>query len=734
MDHTDPQLDEQQRRTIQEYIFNLEDVQEQAEELAVANAKLKQSENILIAVLDSTTHGICLVKNRAVTWCNRALTDIIGWKQEQLIGSEIISLYPDGDERATIEDIIKTHKEGLFAYEYDLLHKGGHRVPCLLTGRPQDKNDPSRGYVLSVTDFTKLKHAQEELKKAYQKLEKHADELLHTNRQLDREIKERKETEKKLNQYRNHLEDLVRERTAELKRTNEQLQQEITERKQKEETLAYLEKLKSSILSGISHAVLGLEDRKIIFANDAVEAIFGWRPEELTGKETRILYATDEEFIRLNRIYTILQQQERHSEAVKCRRKDGREIICKLIISRIGNSLTNKHIVAVYDDISERKKLEEQLLQSQKMEAVGSLAGGVAHDINNILMGIQGHASLALFDLDSSHSHYKAFVGIEELVRSGSNLTKQLLGFAQKGKYDVKPLNINEVIEKTSSMFGRTKKEITILTEFDSKLSVIEADEGQIEQVLINLLVNAWHAMPSGGTLHLKTQRTFLDDLAAKIHSVTPGAFIRLSVTDTGVGMDGKTRERIFEPFFTTKDMGHGTGLGLASAYGIIKNHRGFIEVESEKGHGSTFHVYLPVSDKGIKGDTIPAANILSGKETILLVDDEPFVLDVSQEMLKTLGYHVIATSNGKDALNIYAAQKDSIALVILDIIMPGMGGQETFARLKMIDENVKAVVSSGYSRQGQAESLMAQGCKGFLQKPFRMNTLSQTIRQILDA
>lgn len=734
MDHTDPQLDEQQRRILQEYIFNLEDVQEQAEELAVANAKLKQSENILMAVLDSTTHGICLVKNRAFAWCNRALTDILGWKQEELIGAEISSLYPDGEEGATIEGIINARKEGLFTYEHDLLHKRGHRVPCLLTGRLQDKNDRSKGYVFSVTDFTKLKRAQEELKKAYQKLEKHADDLLHTNRQLDREIKERKETEKKLNQYRNHLEDLVRERTAELKRTNEQLQQEITERKQKEETLAYLEKLKSSILSGISHAILGLEDRKIIFANDAVEAIFGWKPEELTGKETRILYATDEEFIQLDRIYTILQQQERHSEEVICRCKDGREIICKLNISRIGSSLTNKHIVAVYDDISKRKKLEEQLLQSQKMEAVGSLAGGVAHDINNILMGIQGYASLALHDLGSSHPHHKAFTSIEEFVRSGANLTKQLLGFAQKGKYEVKPLNINEVVEKTSSMFGRTKKEITILTEYDGKLSVVEADQGQIEQVLINLFVNAWHAMPSGGTLHLKTQRTLLDDYAAKIHSVTPGAFIKLSVTDTGVGMDSKTRERIFEPFFTTKEMGRGTGLGLASAYGIIKNHGGFIEVESKKGYGSTFHVYLPASNKEVKEDTISAANILNGKETILIVDDEPFILDVSQEMLKTLGYRVIAASNGKEALSIYADQKDSIALVILDIIMPGMGGQETFARLKMIDENVKAIVSSGYSRQGQADSLLAQGCKGFLQKPFRMNTLSQTIRQILDA
>lgn len=320
------------------------------------------------------------------------------------------------------------------------------------------------------------------------------------------------------------------------------------------------------MLSGIFHAVLGLEERKIIFANDTVKTIFGWTPEELIGQSTRILCPADEEYERLNRAYPILEQQGLYDEEVPCRHKDGKEITCRLIISRIGNSLTKKRIVAVYDDISEQKKLEEQLLHSLKMEAVGSLAGGVAHDINSILMGIQGYTSLTLYDLDSSHPYYKVFGNIEELVRSGANLTKQLLGFARKGKYEVKPLNINEVVEKTSPMFGRTKKELTILTEHEQETSVVEVDRGQIEQVLINLYVNARHAMPKGGTLHLKTERILIDDHMAEIHSVTPGTFVRVSEIDTRVGMDSKTRERIFEPFFIAKETGRSTELGLASA------------------------------------------------------------------------------------------------------------------------------------------------------------------------
>ncbi len=232
----------------------------------------------------------------------------------------------------------------------------------------------------------------------------------------------------------------------------------------------------------------------------------------------------------------------------------------------------------------EKEKLQAQLRQARKMEAIGTLAGGIAHDFNNILTGIQGYASLMLSRINSSHPHYDRLICIKKQVQSGAKLTRQLLGYARKGRYDVKPISLNKLVEETSNIFGRTKKEITIHRELAEDLFVVEADQGQIEQVLLNLYVNAADAMPGGGNLILKTMNTTHDNMKGKAYNPEPGNYLMLTVTDTGMGMGKKTRERIFDPFFTTKEMGRGTGLGLASAYGIIKGHGGYIDVESKIG------------------------------------------------------------------------------------------------------------------------------------------------------
>ncbi|MFH2076601.1 MAG: response regulator, partial [Pseudomonadota bacterium] len=340
---------------------------------------------------------------------------------------------------------------------------------------------------------------------------------------------------------------------------------------------------------------------------------------------------------------------------------------------------------------------------------------------------------LMLLDLDPSQPHYERLNRIEEQVQSGADLTRQLLGFARGGRYDVKPADMNNILENSSSMFGRTKKEITIHRKFRKDLRPVEVDRGQMEQVFMNLYVNAWQAMPGGGEIYLETEDVLLSDEQAVPYAIKPGKYVKISVTDTGTGMDEKTRERIFDPFFTTKGMGRGTGLGLATVYGIIKGHKGMIHVDSEPGHGTTFHIYLPASKREVVKEKRATGTIARGTETILLVDDEKMVLEVSKELLESTGYRVYPAGSGQEALAVYMEKQKEIDLVILDMIMPGISGGETFDRLREINSGIKVLLSSGYSIEGQAQEILARGCNGFIQKPFQIGKLSGKIREMLD-
>ncbi|MGZ6250222.1 MAG: hybrid sensor histidine kinase/response regulator, partial [Syntrophales bacterium] len=471
------------------------------------------------------------------------------------------------------------------------------------------------------------------------------------------------------------------------------------------------------------------------YINPAWEKILGHRTHAVIGrnfvdfmtkKDSReytelFEQIRDEKFILRDRVGTILH-------------KDGSERVFNISgapnLDLKGN-VTG--IVGIFKDISEQKQLESQLLQAQKMEAVGTLAGGIAHDFNNLLTGIQGYASLMFLDININHPLYDKLQGIEEQVRSGAELTKQLLGFARGGKYEVAATDMNEIINKTSSMFGRTKKEIAIHKQCKDNIWAVEVDRGQMEQVLLNIYVNAWQAMPGGGDLYLETANVFLDEESAKPYGVKAGKYVRVAVTDTGVGMDEQTRKRIFEPFFTTKEMGRGTGLGLASVYGIIKGHNGTIDVHSEKGHGATFTIYIPASDKEFVKEEKVSTDIARGEGRILLVDDEDVIIDVGSEILEVLGYKVSTARSGREAIEIYKEKQNEIDMVILDMIMPEMDGGETFNMLKSIDPGVKVILSSGYSADARSTKMMEQGCYGFIQKPYSVNTLSQKVREVLE-
>jgi PAS domain S-box-containing protein len=479
------------------------------------------------------------------------------------------------------------------------------------------------------------------------------------------------------------------------------------------------------------------------FFNDSLCRISGYDREELlqmnfldfTSAET-----TERMFATFNQIYQTGSPAAVNDYEIVTKRGETKTI--EMSASPI---LDQKHqpvgFRGVVRDVSdrleaekERKRLEKQLQQAQKMEAIGNLAGGIAHDFNNILMGMLGNTSLILSNTDRSAPHYEKLKNIERYVQSGASLTKQLLGFARGGKYEVKPINLNEIVRKSVKMFGRTRKEIDIHMEHLAEdLWTVEADQGQIEQVLLNLYINSWHAMPQGGQLYLQTENLVLDDSYTKPYIVEPGRYVKMSVSDTGMGMDRATQERIFEPFFTTKEMGRGTGLGLATVYGIVKNHGGFINVYSEVGQGTTFNIYLPASSRTITAEQEPDQVLVQGSETVLFIDDEEMILEIAQDMLEQLGYRALLANGGEEGIAVYRKQRGTIDLVILDMVMPGMGGGETFDALQKVNPEVKVLLASGYSLNGEASRILYRGCKGFIQKPFDMQQLSDKVREVLD-
>ena len=509
---------------------------------------------------------------------------------------------------------------------------------------------------------------------------------------------------------------------------------DISKRKQAEEALQESE-IKFRSLFDFSPQAIALTDvetGRVFDVNDMFCKLTKYSKKEILGFTTIELEFYSEK--DRNRLMKELKVSGKvHGLEMDFKIKDG-SIINTLMFARVIQIGGESFNLTIFVNMTDQKRLETRLQQAEKMEAMGTLAGGIAHDFNNVLMGIQGRTSIMLMKKDSPHPDFGHLKGIEDNVESAADLTRQLLGFARGGKYEVKPTDMNELIKKENLMFGRTKKEITINGTYEENSWSVEVDRGQIAQVLLNLYVNAWQAMPAGGDLYIRTQNVTLDENYTKPYQVEPGRYVQISVTDSGVGMDEATQERIFEPFFTTKEMGRGTGLGLASTYGIIKNHGGFINVYSEKGHGTTFNIYLPASEKEVTEEKKSAGDILRGSETVLFVDDEDMIIEIAEEMFEQLGYKVVIARSGKEAIEIYEENKEQIDIVLLDMIMPDMSGSDTYDRMKGFNPDIKVLLASGYSINGQATEIMDRGCNGFIQKPFKMKELSQKLRVILDS
>lgn len=499
--------------------------------------------------------------------------------------------------------------------------------------------------------------------------------------------------------------------------------------------------LKVFITSPEGIAITRLTDGRLIDVNPGFEKITGWKRDEILGLTSYDIGFWDDISSRQEMFDELKARGSVLYKELHFYRKD-RTLRSGKYSAKSITIADEECLVFAMQDFTERKqmeeeqrKLEQQLFQSQKMDAIGKLAGGVAHDFNNILTGIQGLVSLIMISRSTDDQSRTRLIKIEEQIQRGSALTKQLLDLAHGGNNEKKTISVNELMRKSVQLFMEAKKGIEIDFSLDENIPPVEADPGQIEQVILNLFINADQAMPDGGSILISTAKLTIYDTDSNSFQLKPGDYIRISVTDTGTGMDSETLKKIFEPFFTTKSKRGGTGLGLASAYGIIRNHGGTIKAYSEPGHGSTFSIYLPSSAKKIDRDNnLPARNLFYGSGTILVVDDEKPILEAASEMLNILGYKVFQASSGEEALSIYRDKGDVIDLVILDMIMPVMSGSQVLKVLREIDPCVKIILSSGYMMEGNSVKVLEYGYSSFMQKPYSIIDLSRIVHEALSA
>lgn len=543
-------------------------------------------------------------------------------------------------------------------------------------------------------------------------------------------VQKQKALYSELDSFKNNLQLLVSRRTKELRETNNDLLAQIKERKDAEDKVSQY----GRILENSFNEIYVFDSKYLAFltVNEGARKNLGYSSKELESL-TPADMIPDCSVEAFEEMILPLRNNEEELlvfEAIH-KRKDSSTYDIEVHL-QLMEFPGMEVFVAIVLDISDKKRLEEHLRQSQKMEAIGTLAGGIAHDFNNLLMGVQGRASLMRASLEITDSNYGYIKEIEEYVGRAENLTKQLLGIARGGKYNPMPIKLYDLAIDSLTMFGRTRKEITITTESNDKDVVVEVDQHQIEHVLLNIFLNAWQSMSHGGTIHLTTGTVSLDKYKVKEYIKPTEPYAMISITDNGSGMDEATVSQVFNPFFTTKDKERGTGLGLASAYGIIKNHNGFITVSSEIRQGSTFSIYLPISHRPVQKENPSEAGFVKGDGRILLVDDEQMILDVAGAMLEELGYEVFTARGGQKAIELMRGNA-GFDLVILDLIMPGMDGSEAFDRIKKINSQQAILLSSGYSIDGKATEILNKGCCGFIQKPFGMSEMSQVIKKVLN-
>ena len=510
------------------------------------------------------------------------------------------------------------------------------------------------------------------------------------------------------------------------------LLQNITLRKKAEADLKTSEERYRQLADVTFEGIIFHDQGVLLQANDQFFQMFGYEPDELVGNQLMVKTLTSES---VEIVKAKIAERSTESYLATGLRKDGSmfPIEIRARMREIGGKMVRATAIR---DISMLKNLEAQLLQAQKMEAIGTLAGGIAHDFNNLRQTVLGYSELMIQRKEEGDSDYADLQKIYQAGKRGADLVKGLMTFSRKVETKYVRVDLNQEITSVRSLLSRTiPKTIKIDLNLRENLDMAQADPSQIGQVLMNLGVNARDAMPDGGTLTIETTNIQLDEEYCKSHlEARPGSYVLLRFSDTGHGMDKETLAHIFEPFFTTKGIGKGTGLGLATVYGIVKQHGGHINCYSEPGLGTNFTIYLPAiqAEQDLQAPTVETT-IPRGTETVLLVDDEDDIRDLGATLLSRFGYKAFTAIDGKEALEIYRRECNSISLIILDLIMPVMDGRQYLTEILRINPDAKVIIASGYSVSGSTRDAMAGGAKGFVQKPYDMRQLLSMVREVLD-
>jgi len=754
-----------------------------------AEDALRVSEQRYRQLAELLQEGIWMLDSNAVTtYVNPRMAEMLGYSVDEMLGQSLFS-FIDEKKYETITKHIENRKQGLKEhYDFEFNRKDGRQIFTSLASCPlKDSNGAYMGSLIGVTDVTARRHAEDLYKTLVEKsfagvyiiqdgiikfineiiasysgystsdaIGAKALDFIHPQDKTATKTKAQQMLRGKCNapyEFRIITKDgnfrWIMETVNPIVYDGKPAVlcncMDITDFKDAVRKVEEHELLESTILDTIPDAVLGLRERRIIFANKGAERVFGWKPEELIGKDTSILYRSTEEYARIGRtVYSSLENNAHCQMEMCCRHKDGREILCQFYTTVIGDHLCQDKVVAVYEDITAKRKeeqdkisLENQLRQSQKMEAIGTLAGGIAHDFNNILGAIIGNTEMALMDLKSDTHLEKYLRRLCNASERATDLVKQILTFSRQDEKAMQPLKISPLIKEVMKLIRASlPSSIRIQQEISAYPDMVLADPTQIHQVIMNLSTNAAHAMRAeGGTL--KISLTNLDVKADElfIYPVpAPGSYLKLTVSDTGHGMEPSVQERIFEPFFTTKKQGEGTGMGLSVVHGIAKNHGGALTVESEPAKGSSFHVFLPAlqEEGGSITDEAKGA-IPRGTERVLFVDDEADLVSLAEDMLTRLGYKVVGQTDSMEALHLFNMRPELFDIVITDQTMPNLTGKELAKKLIGIRPDIPIILCTGYQSEIASEGKQSPGISESILKPVARRTIAEAIRRALD-